>query len=218
MFSILDIFVHISNGLLVVGSGFRKIMWLRITFILSALTELTYDIFAQNNPMWSMAFWSIILIITNSYQIIALMKDNLGKDISPEIQQIRDNLFPKLDKYSFSSLMRSGEWRDFGESDKIIEENLQSEFVYLIMDGMAEIIVNNKVVAYVKKWQFLGEMSFLTGNAPTATVIAATRMKLFAWKKDKLTKLINDNHELNESLKDIFSGDLINKINIKNQA
>lgn len=218
MFSFIDIFVHISNGLLVIGSSFRRIMWLRITFILSALTELTYDLFSQNNPLWSMAIWSVVLIITNSYQIALLMKDNLGKNISPDIQQIKDNLFPKLDKYSFSTLMRSGEWCDFEEEDKIILENVYSDYVYLIMDGKAEIIVNNRVVAFVTKWQFLGEMSFLTGNTPSATVKAATKMKLFSWKKDKLTKLFADNHELNESLKDIFSGDLIQKISITNKG
>ncbi len=217
MFSIIDIFIHISNGLFVIGSSFRKILWMRVTFILAATAELVYDFFSQNNPLWSMIIWCFVLILTNSFQIYLLIKDHFGKHLTDEIKQIKDNLFPKLDKFSFSTLMRAGEWRDFVDDDLIIKENELTNSVFLILDGTAEIVVNEKVVAFVTKWQFLGEMSFLTGTPATATVKAASKMKLFAWSKDKLTKLIADNHELNESLKDIFSGDLINKINIRNK-
>ena len=63
--------------------------------------------------------------------------------------------------------------------------NLQSELVGVETDG--------KEVAKLKDGNFIGEVSFITGGAATATVKALLPTRYVAWPKEAISQLLNRN-------------------------
>ncbi|PIO48182.1 MAG: hypothetical protein CMR00_06165 [[Chlorobium] sp. 445] len=72
-------------------------------------------------------------------------------------------------------------------------------------------------MATLKDGAFVGEMSFLTGNLPTATVRATKETRCLAWSKEQLRKLLNRNPSMWATLQGVLSTDLTKKLMLKDE-
>lgn len=217
MFSILDIFGHLSNALYTIGSGFRNILYLRWAFILAAIMEIIYDAFISGKILWTPFLWSIALIIINVYQILRVIYQkrflNLSEDELKAFVMIGD----KMDVLNFKKIMRAGTWENFAEHKNVINENEKAEKVFLVVEGEAEVKIKDRQISIIKKGSFIGEMSFLTGEFPSASVTAAANTKLIGWEKDRLKTLMAKDHLLKHEIHSLFSNDLISKLHHHNR-
>ena len=60
--------------------------------------------------------------------------------------------------------------------------------------------------------RFIGEMSFITGEAPTADVVALDAVKYVSWPKKELTKFLADHPTLRAAWQAVLGADLVNKL------
>ena len=67
-------------------------------------------------------------------------------------------------------------------------------------------------VAELTDGQFIGEMSFLTGESASATVKAVERTRYVAWLKKDLKLFLERNPNLSPSLQTIIGTDLVTKL------
>lgn len=79
----------------------------------------------------------------------------------------------------------------------LFKEGVHSDSLYVIADGVADVIKKKKKIATVKKGDLLGEMSLLGVDKSSATVIAATPMSLFKFNKGWFDILMNRYPEMN---------------------
>jgi CRP-like cAMP-binding protein len=117
-----------------------------------------------------------------------------------------------MDILNFKKFMRAGDWDDYPEKKNIITEKEATERLFLLVDGEAEVKVNHKHVSNIKKGNFIGEMSFLSGELPSANVSTMTSSKILSWEKGKLRLLIDKNKDLRHEIHSLFSNDLILKL------
>ena len=113
---------------------------------------------------------------------------------------------------NFKKLMKAGIWNSYAENIKIINENEATEKLFYLVDGEVEVKIKDRQIAKIKKENFIGEMSFLSGELPTADVTTLAPAKILNWEKGRLRLLIEKNDDLRQEIHSIFSNDLILKL------
>lgn len=212
MFSVLDLIGHLSNALYTIGSGFRNIMYLRSAFILAAVLEIIYYSLISASPLWTPILWAIALIVINIYQVLRILYEKRFLNLSSDERKVFNMIGSKMDILNFKKFMKAGDWDVYPENKNIITEKEATERLFLLVDGEAEVKMNHKHVSNIKKGNFIGEMSFLSGELPSANVSTIVNSKILSWEKGKLRLLIDKNKDLRHEIHSLFSNDLILKL------
>ena len=94
--------------------------------------------------------------------------------------EIMKNLTPP-ERRAIASMLRSVHVQP---GDILCQEGEPGDSLYMIVRGEAEVRKGRKVLTTLGSGEVFGEMSLLTGEPRSATVIALTRMKLYQLHKD----------------------------------
>ena len=82
--------------------------------------------------------------------------------------------------------MQLGSWQQFEQSKELIVEDKDNNQLYFMTEGSALVTVEGQKVAVVESGSFVGEISFLTNQNPSATVITLGPSKFMVWDRIKL--------------------------------
>ena len=91
-------------------------------------------------------------------------------------------------------------FKTFSPGEVIIEEGTQSDTVYSIVEGHAEVFVNGTKVGEVLEDEIFGAMSLLTNSPRTATVVADAHCLVMVVPKDQFHTLIQTHPQICLSL------------------
>ena len=105
MFSFLDLIGHTFNILYVVGSSFKKIIWLRSTLILASALEIYYYWNVTDTPLWTDIIWSIVFIATNLWWVTVLYYEKLTLNLGPHEKKLLEITFSKMNPLHFKKLV-----------------------------------------------------------------------------------------------------------------
>jgi len=212
MFSWIEMVGHLSNAIFAFGTGFRNIVYLRLSLITASALEIIYNFFVSGKPLWSPILWSSAIIAINIFQVFYILYQKRFLNLSPDERKVFNMIGSKMDILNFKRFMKAGNWDIYPEHKEIIAENEATERLYLLVEGEAEVKVRHKHITTIKKGNFIGEMSFLSGELPSAHVSTLTPSKILSWEKGKLRMMINKNDELRHEIHSLFSNDLIFKL------
>jgi small-conductance mechanosensitive channel/CRP-like cAMP-binding protein len=112
----------------------------------------------------------------------------------------RQPFFKMLDEHEIETLLNNAKVLRFGRGEKVIEQGANGRSMFLLLEGEADVIVRangtETRVATLQPGDYCGEMSLLTGEPTTATVIARDDCQM--WEIDKLVlgDLLQENQVL----------------------
>ena len=66
-------------------------------------------------------------------------------------------------------MVSAGERVEVPSGEDIISEGKRTGYMYIVLDGAADVVVNDNVVASIGKGEVVGEISLLDSRPPTAT-------------------------------------------------
>jgi small-conductance mechanosensitive channel/CRP-like cAMP-binding protein len=96
----------------------------------------------------------------------------------------------------------------FAAGERIIEEGSAGDSFFIIDRGEVEVVKTvggvPRVLARLMEGQFFGEMALLTGEARTATVVAATDADVFALEKAGFEEILQANPAIAEDISTIL--------------
>ncbi|RMF25485.1 MAG: protein kinase [Cyanobacteria bacterium J083] len=72
----------------------------------------------------------------------------------------------------------------------LCREGDSGDYFYMIVSGEAEVIRGNKIIRHLEPGEIFGEMSLLTGEPRSATVVAYTPMELYKLDRDNFGKVL----------------------------
>jgi hypothetical protein len=216
--SSLDLFLHGANTLYAVSYSVRKILILRIISIVAGLCLVPYFYFQHPEPLYQPLAWNFVFIGINTFHAALLMYEMRPIQFSENEQRIFKLAFRTLTPREFRKLLQLGSFHELQTGEKIVGRHERPESIMFLSEGEAEVALGDSVIATLKPGQFIGEMSYLTGDETSADVIARTSVTYVAWEKQALQSFLEKHPELKSSMQLIIGTDLVKKLRPRESA
>lgn len=203
---------HLAAVLTMVAYLLKDILWLRLLTILSCFAGIAFNYFVPATPLWSVIYWNMLFAAINIVQIAIIIRERTGIHFTEEEKELHDTLFKNFAPFEFMKLMRIAQWLEAKQGEVLAVEKETLKAVMLIYNGMVGVETNGQEVARLKDGNFIGEVSFITGGAATATVRALQPTRYIAWSKDAISQLLNRNPSMRFAMQAMLSTDLSKKL------
>ncbi len=215
MFSPIEIIGNLSQAIFTIASGFRKVLYLRTALVIASILEVVYYFFVSPKPIWTPIFWSSTVFLINIYHILRIMYDKKFLSFSKDELAVHELIGGKIEIHHFKKLMKACNWITSESNLEILKEDAHNDQLYFLAEGEATVMINNNAVTKIHKGNFIGEMSFLTGNKTSASVIVSPNSKLAYWDNKKLTHMLGKDISFKHDFHNLISSDLVLKM-VKN--
>lgn len=203
---------HLASVLTMVAYLLKDILWLRMLTILSCFAGIAFNYFVPATPLWTVIYWNVLFAVINIVQVAIIIKERSGVHFTEEEKELHETLFKNFAPFEFMKLMRVGKWREAKPGDVLAVEQKPLDAVMLIYNGLVAVEQNGKELAKLKDGNFIGEVSFITEGAATATVRALVPTRYIAWPKSAIKSLLNRNPSMRFAMQAMLSTDLSKKL------
>jgi CRP-like cAMP-binding protein len=107
------------------------------------------------------------------------------------------------------ALLPRGQLTSFGRGEKVIEQGANGDSMFILVKGEANVVVNRNGldmhVASLNSGDCFGEMSLLTGERRSASIIAKSDCEVVEIGKPILANSLKENPELVEKLSTLLA-------------
>ena len=98
-------------------------------------------------------------------------------------------LFSALDNEAFAALVQSLDLRWMSAGEKLVEEGQRGESMFVVVQGVVDVLRGDKVIAEMGEGSFFGEMALVTDSPRLATVTAARNGLLFECHRSRVAEI-----------------------------
>lgn len=168
---------HLSYLLLIVSMLSRKMFWLRVGVIGSALAGIAYGLITLNDPV--AVFWQTLLLLVNLFQLVRLILAERSVSLSKEESEMVRTAFSGLGELDARMLIDQGFWIDREAGIELIREGTAVDNLYYLTSGIAEVRSRDKIVGHCKSGDLIGEGTILSSDSATGTVTLSKDSRLW---------------------------------------
>jgi hypothetical protein len=202
---------HMAYAIIAISYLLTNIFWLRIAAVVGLTLEMLYFILS-GSPVWTSIVWDTLFILINLVQVGRLVRDRLSLKLTRDQKLFIAPIVADLDKAQIAQLLRTGVWRTLEPGHILTVEGEPVEDLTFICDGRTEVRVKDQVVAHVFGGAFVGDVSFTTGVAATATVATDVSTRVLAFDQAKLKVLCGRDRQIASALYKRIGGGLADKM------
>ncbi len=202
------ILIHLGYALMLVALLMRDILWLRLLLILAQSLLGLYGLAAGNSAV---AAWNFIFVGINVARTVRLVLERRPIHLPRDQEQMYKQLFLSMSRREFLYLWEMG---NPGRSDGavLVREGEAQRELLLLLGGEVVVRKEGREMARLKRGQFVGEMSFISGEPASADVLADGPVNYIAWPQDKVRALQQLNPALLVKLQHVLGRDLTSKV------
>ena len=117
--------------------------------------------------------------------------------------------FQFLKEEQIDHILRNAHVLRFGRGEKVIEQGANGHSMFILLEGEADVFVHTPEhdarVATLHSGDYCGEMSLLTGEPRSATVVAQTDCEMCEIEKTVIGTILQENQELVRKLGEILA-------------
>jgi signal-transduction protein with cAMP-binding, CBS, and nucleotidyltransferase domain len=132
--------------------------------------------------------------------------------MSPKHKELYETMFKNMTPVEFLKITKIADWIHFKSGELITQKGHIVPTLNLIYNGTVDVVVENKTVAELKDGQFVGEMSFLTEKAATATCKVRHDTECLVWKQEQFKELLKRNPSLYFTIQGLLSAQVSNAL------
>jgi hypothetical protein len=191
----------------------KDILWLRFITIVAGFVLLASYVL-RPAPDWPAVYWNLLFSAINGYQIVLLLLERKPVLLTADEQEVYKLAFRSLTLREFAKLMKLAQWEAAPTGTHIVESGKAPDRMLVIVDGEAAVEVGGRAVARLRSGQFAGEMSFLTGKAPNADVVAVAPTRYVSWKQTELKTALERSADLRAAWQMVIGTDLVGKLQV----
>ena len=210
------LFGHLTYALLILSVLMRKMVWLRTLAVASGVTKIIYRTVFVFDPI--SILWETLFVLVNVGQLLLIWWENRAPSYTPEEQHFIDVIGPSLPPATARRLLRSGKWMDAAAGEKLTVEGERVQALTFISSGQVQIARNGVTVGACGPGDFLGEMTYASGRAATATAITTEPARLLSFERRALEAAQSSRPMLRIALQASFNRNLIDKLLRSNEA
>jgi CRP-like cAMP-binding protein len=204
------VLIHIANVLYLLSYLVKDILWLRLLTVVAGIVLLAFYVF-QPVPLWPAIGWNTLFLLINARQIHLLLLERRPVALPPDALRLHRLAFRSLTPREFSNLLAVGAWENISAGERFVRRGEPLERVMIIVEGQVHVETPAGMVA-LGPGRFVGEMSYITGQAPQADVVAAEATRIVAWPQSELRTFLGKNAELRAMMQMVLGEDLVAKL------
>lgn len=125
--------------------------------------------------------------------------------------------FPLLSPGEFKRLLILGSWQTVASQEQVLQKDAVVDQLRFVVAARLDALWGASVLNSVPAGGLVGEISYLTGKAASANVVAGLETRLFNLTDSALNKLKYDRPELHNKILYILSREVIEKLAKSNQ-
>jgi CRP-like cAMP-binding protein len=210
--TLLNLVGHLSFAVTAASLAMRDMLLLRFLGVVSGLLGISYNYFLPGGPLWLVIFWLVIFSLIHLWRIYGIFSERRAVRFSEEERELHSTIFRGFDTVEFMRLLNIAERKSFSKGYQILDENISSNNLFVIVEGKALVKRKDLAIAELGPGSVIGEISFLNGGRTTAAVYAETQLRCLSFTHEKLTDLFNRYPVMRLSMNSLISADLAVKL------
>jgi len=109
-------------------------------------------------------------------------------DVAERLAQLA--LFADLSPMQVEAIAHSFEENVFQEDERVLRRGLSGGNFYVILEGEARVVAGDQVLRTLGRGDFFGEIGALTGETPSADVVAESLLRCLVIPPQELERLL----------------------------
>ena len=206
----LHIIISISYSFLLFSYIMRDILWLRVLAATSIMILIPY-FYLQPSPLWYAIGWNFAFLFINIYWIGRLLFDRRPLNFTDEQKRLWETAFHRINPRHARALFKNGIYRSVPPNEIVAKQGETLDEVMLISEGELDLILNQKTMERLGPGHFVGSAIFLERDfdMPSVTTVVATqKTRMIVWKKSKLRKMADSDHQFSTAIEAIMGLDI----------
>ena len=201
---------HLSYVLLVLSMMMRSMTWLRVIAISAGVTSGTYGYFGLNDPVT--VFWETVFVLTNLVQLVIIVFENRKRALSEEERIVVNALLPKADMRAVRRILKLGVMREVPPETVLIKQGEMVPELIVMTRGAVQVEKDGRIIGACGEGDFLGEMSLLSGEPATATVMVTNPAHYMSVERSRFRVFLDRNPDIRHTVQASFNRNLMAKL------
>ncbi len=211
-----NVFAHASYILLISSMLMTSLRRLRILALGSGIAAMLHFTL-QTRDNASLA-WEAMFVMANAAQLAVLLYRSRTGELRPEENVSLDQVVRVHDPVSRRRLIAMMAWRDAEVGEVLIAQGeIEPPLIY-IGSGAAAIQHDGQQVGVCGAGDFLGEMSLVSGNRATASVVVTNTMRIATINREQLSQLVRQFPNIGNAFESALNRGLAAKVLRMNRA
>lgn len=208
------LFGHFTYFLLIASMLMRRMVTLRILAVASGLAKIVYRGVFVLDPV--SVLWETIFVLVNVVQLGLIWYYEHHHRFDDEHQHFADNMPDTVDRSAIKRLLDLADLERYTPGTVLTTEGMAVTKLIYIADGIVKIEHGDRVVAICGPGDYIGELSFLSGNPATANATVVKPCRGLVFDQQKLTASIATDAVLRRTLESALNKNLAGKLSRSN--
>ncbi len=165
------LFGHFTYLLLIVSMLMRRMVWLRALAIGAGLAKIVYRTAFVFDPI--SIFWETAFVLVNIGQLLVIWYFEQHHRFDGDERVLVEALPASVERRAVRRLLRLASARTLAPGEALTQEGEPVRTLSFVASGVFTIARGGTIVAACGPGDYIGELSFLTGQPATATATAS---------------------------------------------
>ena len=178
----------IANSIYVISYMLTSMFWLRVLAIIAAASTFPYFYF-QAEPLWSALFWQSCFLTVNLVNLLILLYSMRPPNFDSFEELVHGLKFSDLKHHEVAPIFKLAQRRCLADGEVLLNDGDRNSCLFLIVEGGCRILKNGAEITLLESGEFVGELSFISGEEISADVISAGKTEIMYWDRLALEPL-----------------------------
>jgi hypothetical protein len=211
-----ELFGHFTYLLLIVSMLMRRMVALRLLAVASGLAKIVYRAVFVLDPV--SVLWETIFVLVNVGQLVIIWYYEYHHRFSEEKDHFARNMPSDVDRSALKRLLDLAELECYAPDDVLTREGDKVTKLIYVADGIVKIEHMDRVVAICGPGDYVGELSYLSGNPASATSVVVKPVRALTFDQVALGAAIKSDAQLRRTLESALNRNLAGKLARSNES
>lgn len=210
------LFGHFTYFLLIVSMLMRRMVWLRSFAVASGVAKIIYRAFFVFDPV--SVLWETVFVLVNIVQLLLIWYYERHHRFTEDQRHFVDSMPQSVERRALKRLLAFATVREVPADEVLVREGEVVKDLLYVATGVARIESAGRIIAVCGPGDYLGEMSFLSGEPATATVVASKPMRVLAFDQQRLHTAVASDAAIHRAMEAGLNRNLVGKLVRANTA
>jgi hypothetical protein len=215
MFAPKTLMLELGYTLLIAAVLMPKPHQMRLLVAAAALAGLGHAIWVRDRVS---LVWTALLLAVCLAMLGRRLWENRSVRFSAEEQAMLDRLFTELPRSRARHLIDQGLWLSGKAGDVLTREGETVDHLYYLAEGEARVLSTGSQVGLCRPGDLIGELTVLSGETASATVILNTPARFWCAPADDLRPYVETHDDVRRAIEHGFATVLKAKLRASNRT